>query len=208
MPTAAALFLDYMVIGFCKQNHNSEGVHFIYMSLQVLRCISWMWRSGLHSGGSPLACSAPLCPRTSPLFPSSLDSARQACRCNMPATVLTFLLFPLQYYWALIWNVFCRDDLAQGPGIPSGHSQSGDQSKVMQAARVKSSQFLFLNVPAVSWFDWHPISIASVTPAADGQCQDVVLHLKALGAWSRVSHRHHCACACSNRRLIQDALSI
>jgi hypothetical protein len=57
----------------------------------------------------------------------------------------------------------------------------------MQAAKVRSSQFLFLNVPSVSWFDWHPISIASVTPGADNLSQDVVLHLKALGGWSKVS---------------------
>ena len=56
----------------------------------------------------------------------------------------------------------------------------------MQAAKVKSNQFLFLNVPSVSWFAWHPISIAAVTPGADHLSQDVVLHMKAYGSWSRV----------------------
>jgi hypothetical protein len=57
----------------------------------------------------------------------------------------------------------------------------------MQAAKVNSNQFLFLNVPSVSWFEWHPISIASVTPGADNLSQDVILHLKPYGVWSKVS---------------------
>jgi len=56
-----------------------------------------------------------------------------------------------------------------------------------QAAKVKSNQFLFLNVPSVSYFSCHPISIAAFTPGADNLSQDVVLHLKAYGSWSRVS---------------------
>ena len=55
-----------------------------------------------------------------------------------------------------------------------------------QAAKVKSSQFLFLNVPSVAWFQWHPISIAAVVPGADNLSQDVTLHLKAYGKWSQV----------------------
>ena len=55
-----------------------------------------------------------------------------------------------------------------------------------QAAKVQSSQFLFLNVPSVSWFEWHPLSVAAVIPGADNLSQDVILHLKAYGHWSKV----------------------
>lgn len=62
----------------------------------------------------------------------------------------------------------------------------------MQAAKVKSNQFLFLNISSVSWWQWHPISIAGVVPGADNLSQDVTLHLKAYGHWSRVSNPKIC----------------
>lgn len=64
----------------------------------------------------------------------------------------------------------------------------------MQAADVRCSHFLFINVPSVSRFGWHPISVADARPGADGVGQDVLLHLKSYGSWTKV-------CAPSNLNL-------
>ena len=60
-------------------------------------------------------------------------------------------------------------------------------SVLVQSAKVQSSQFLFLNVPSIAGWEWHPISIAGVSPSADGVSQDVILHLKAYGSWTKAS---------------------
>ena len=56
----------------------------------------------------------------------------------------------------------------------------------MQAAKVRTNQFLFLNAPSLAYFDWHPFSVAAAYPSADGLTQDVIIHIKAYGSWSQV----------------------
>jgi len=42
--------------------------------------------------------------------------------------------------------------------------------------------YVFLNVPSVSWLEWHPYSLTSA-PEEDGE--DLVFHLKGAGVWTR-----------------------
>jgi predicted ferric reductase len=42
--------------------------------------------------------------------------------------------------------------------------------------------YVFLNVPSVSWLEWHPYSLTSA-PREEGQ--DLVFHLKGAGTWTR-----------------------
>ena len=58
---------------------------------------------------------------------------------------------------------------------------------IMQAADVRPTQFIFINMPSVSRFDWHPISVSDALPSSDGVGQDVTLHLKAYGSWTKVN---------------------
>ncbi len=53
---------------------------------------------------------------------------------------------------------------------------------------MRPTQFLFVNMPSVSRFDWHPISVSDVHPGSDGVSQDVTLHMKAYGSWTKASY--------------------
>ena len=84
-----------------------------------------------------------------------------------------------QFLW---WNILCW---ACKPKSPNQRHSKLVQLLVMQAARVKSNQFLFLNCSQAGYFEWHPFSIAAAYPSQDGLTQDVLVHVKAYGAWSR-----------------------
>lgn len=56
----------------------------------------------------------------------------------------------------------------------------------LQAARVRPGQFLFVNVPTIDRTGWHPFTIAHRQLSDDGLTQDLYLHIKPRGAWTKV----------------------
>ena len=54
-----------------------------------------------------------------------------------------------------------------------------------QALTWVGSDTVFLNVPAISWWQWHPFSLASsAAPGPDGE-KRMVLHIKQYSSWTR-----------------------
>ena len=71
------------------------------------------------------------------------------------------------------------------------HALTFNSESFLQAANARAGQFVFVNVPSVSWWEFHPVSIAAVQPSSDGHSHDVFLHIKAYGSWSQVYFKYH-----------------
>ncbi len=53
-----------------------------------------------------------------------------------------------------------------------------------------ASDTVFLNVPTVSWWQWHLFTITNVSaPATPGGHRQVVLHMKKYNSWTKVRHK-------------------
>ena len=51
---------------------------------------------------------------------------------------------------------------------------------------VRACNVVWLNVPAISAFEWHPVSIAAVLPGEDGLMSTAIFHMKTYGTWTQV----------------------
>ena len=63
--------------------------------------------------------------------------------------------------------------------------EMNNTSLTFQAASVCPAQFVFLNVPTVSRFAWHPLSIAA-TYSDNPLTTTAIVHVKRYGQWSKV----------------------
>lgn len=51
--------------------------------------------------------------------------------------------------------------------------------------KILPTQYLYIKFPTVSIYQRHPFSIASITRDTDTRMVSVVLHVKALGTWTK-----------------------
>ena len=59
-----------------------------------------------------------------------------------------------------------------------------------QVAELVPSQILWINVPAISWLHWHPVSISQTqaeNPRDANSPGTVIVCFKAYGAWTKVN---------------------
>ena len=58
--------------------------------------------------------------------------------------------------------------------------------KLGKGVQYHAGQYVFLNVPEISYLEWHPFSVTSAPTITDGADNDrIVFHLKRAGTWTR-----------------------
>ena len=69
--------------------------------------------------------------------------------------------------------------------MPGGFVRIEITPKTGKRFKFKAGQYVFINVPGCTWWEWHPFSIC--TTSYDGK---IVLHFKAIGRWTRKLKKH------------------